>query len=92
MEDVYQISRFRRTSVRKEYQTEVSFSAGAMCFSARLENVSLGGALLAADRLHFIKPGRDITITIPFSIKQGSIKRNATVIWAENGRLGVQFV
>ena len=83
---------FRRTSPRKEYQAEVSFSAGVMCFTGMLENVSTGGALLVSNNIDFIQPGREITITIPFAEKQGSVKRNAIVIRAEGDKLGIQFV
>lgn len=92
MEAAYNFSRRRRVSSRKEYQTEVSFSVGAMCFSGMLENVSTGGALLLTQSVHFIKPGREIIITIPFAEKQGAIKKNAIVIRAEGKRIGVQFV
>ena len=82
---------FRRTSPRKEYQAEVSFSAGVMCFPGILENVSTGGALLVSNNIDFIQPGREITITIPFAEKQGSVKRNAIVIRIEDNKLGIQF-
>ncbi|MGV7224675.1 MAG: PilZ domain-containing protein [Nitrospinales bacterium] len=87
----FRIEMFRRTSPRKDYRAEVSFSAGVMCFSGMLENVSTGGALLVSNNLDFIQPGREITITIPFAEKQGSIKRNAIVIRTEGNKLGIEF-
>lgn len=92
MDVAYDIGRFKRSSVRKKYETEVSFSAGVMCLSAMLENISMGGALLASKGLPFIKPGREITINIPFAVKPGSVKRKAIVMWADNDHFGVQFV
>lgn len=92
MEAAYNFSRRRRMSSRKEYQTEVSFSVGAMCFSGMLENVSTGGALLASNNIHFMQPGREITITIPFAEKQGSIKRKAILMRVEGNKMGIQFV
>ena len=90
--EAYNISRFRRTSPRKDYLTDVSFSAGALCYSGRLKNISTGGAQFYSSGMQFLRPGREITITIPFAAKQGAVKRNAVVMWAEDEHVGIQFV
>lgn len=92
MEAAYEISRFKRTSPRKEYKTEVLLSAGAMAFTGLLDNVSTGGALLIIKRVNFIKAGREMTITIPFAKKRGAVKRNAIVMWVDGERFGLQFI
>jgi hypothetical protein len=92
MEAAYTISRFKRTSPRKEYRADVSFSAGALCYSGMLQNISAGGAQFNSNGLQFLKPGREITISIPFAAKQGSVKRNAIVVWARDDQFGIQFV
>lgn len=92
MEAAYNISRFKRKSPRREYKTEVSLSAGAMAFTGMLDNVSIGGALLTINRIHFIKAGREITITIPFAEKQGAVKRKGIVVWVDGERFGLQFI
>ena len=92
METAYTISRFKRTSPRKEYITEVSLSAGAMALTGMLDNVSTGGAQLTIKRVHFIRAGRVITITIPFAEKQGAVKRKAMVVWVDGERFGLQFL
>ena len=71
--------------------TEVSFSAGALCFPAMLENISVGGARVSNKGLPIMMPGTEIAITIPFAAKHGSVKRKATVMWAEDGQFGIQF-
>jgi len=92
MEADYNISRFRRTSPRKEYQAEVTFSAGALCYPGMLKNISTGGALFISRGLQFLRPGREIIISIPFVERPGSIKRSAIVMWAEDEQFGIQFI
>ena len=94
MQGAYAFSKdgFRRTSERKEYQTEVSFSAGTLFFPAMLVNVSTGGALLSTKGLPLMMPGSKVAVTIPFAAKEGSVKRKAAVMWAKDGQFGIQFI
>jgi hypothetical protein len=88
----FTIEGFRRTSERKGYQTEVSFSADTLCFPAMLENVSTGGALLSTKGLPILMPGTEIAVTIPFATKEGCLKRKAIVMWAKAGQFGIEFI
>ena len=90
--EAFNITRLKRKSPRKNYHTDVSFSAGTLCYSGRLINISTGGAQLHSNGMQFLRPGREITITIPFAVKQGAVKRNAMVMWAEDKQVGIQFV
>ena len=92
MEVAVDFDSFRRKSERKAYQAEVSFAAGSLCFPAQIKNISSGGALLATTNLPIMKTGREITLTIPFALKQGNVKKKGTVMWAEDGHFGIQFM
>ena len=92
METVVDFDRYRRRNERKDYQTEVSFSTDSMCFPAMLENVSMGGALLATSKLPLMRTGSEITVTIPFAVKEGCVKKRGTVMWAVDGQFGILFL
>lgn len=92
MQPAYSFDSFRRRNERKEYQAEVSFAAGSMCFPAMLENISAGGAQLATSNLPIMKPGRTISVTIPFALKKGYVKKKGRVMWAEDDCFGIQFI
>ena len=91
MEAAYNFDGFRRLSVRKIYQKEVSFSTGSKVFPATIENLSRDGALLGTRCISKIKTGAIIIVSIPFANKQGCVKSKAVVMWAENDKLGIQF-
>ena len=92
MELAYDFDTFRRRSERKEYQAEVSFAAGSLFFPANLENISTGGAMLTTKNLPLMKIGSEVALTIPFALKKGYVKKRGTVMWAEDGYFGIQFI
>ncbi|WP_372682261.1 PilZ domain-containing protein [Desulfosarcina sp.] len=92
MEAAYNFDGYRRLSIRKIYKKEVSFSTGSKVFSATIENLSRDGALLGTRNISKIKTGSMIIISIPFANKQGCVKSKAIVMWAENDKLGIQFI
>jgi hypothetical protein len=81
----------KRTNARKNYQKDVSFSAGAMILPGVIKDISLRGACIDSRETFKIKRGSEITIAIPFARKQGGLKRKAFVKWAGQDRFGVQF-
>ena len=82
---------YLRLHTRQTYSAEVTFSFDSLFFHAFLDNVSLGGASVVTKSLPMMKIGSPITITIPFAKREGCVKRNATIMWAQEGRFGIQF-
>jgi hypothetical protein len=91
MEAVYNFNRSRRLKERKNYQKEVFFSTGSMIFPGKIKNISMDGARVGSRNISKLKIGAEIFIAIPFSKKQGGIKRKAIVIWANNNQFGIKF-
>jgi hypothetical protein len=92
MESAYSFDGYRRLSARKIYQKEVSFSMGSKVFPATIENLSRDGALLGTRSISSVKTGSTIIISIPFANKRGCVKSKAIVMWAEDDKLGIQFI
>ena len=92
METAYDFDGYRRNSVRKNYQKEVSFSYNSMILQALVKNVSLGGALISAISIPKIEIGTEIFICIPFALGNGSMKRKAKVKWVQNKQFGIEFI
>ena len=80
-----------RLHTRQIYPAEITFSFDSLFFHAFLDNVSLGGASVVAKSLPLLKIGSSITVNIPFAKREGCVKRNAKVMWAQKGRFGIQF-
>lgn len=92
METTYHFDEYRRKNVRKNYQTEVSFSTESKIIPATIRNLSRGGALVATRSISSVKKGAIIIISIPFAKKQGCMKTKAIVTWVENDEFGIQFI
>ncbi|NNK84230.1 MAG: PilZ domain-containing protein [Desulfobacterales bacterium] len=92
METAYDFDGYRRASVRKNYQKEVSFSYNSMILQAVAKNVSLGGALISGISIPKIELGTKIFICIPFALGNGNLKRKAKVKWVDNNQFGIEFI
>jgi hypothetical protein len=92
MEAAYNYDGYRRLSVRKIYQKEVSFSTGSKVFPATIKNLSRYGALIGTRNISKIKTGAIIIISIPFANKRGCVKSKAIVMWAGKDKFGIQFI
>jgi hypothetical protein len=76
---------------RKEYLKEVLFSTGSIFFPGKINDISKDGARVGSRNINSLSPGIEIFIAIPFSNKQGSIKRKAIVMWAQKDQFGIKF-
>jgi hypothetical protein len=83
--------RHNRRDVRKKYEAEVYFSVAKKAYTATIKNISRGGALIYTGGMPIITPGDKIIVTIPFTDKAKSVKRNATIMWVDNEVIGVEF-
>ena len=84
--------RIRRRDIRKKYVAEVYFSVAQKAYTATIKNISRGGALIYTGGMPIITPGEKIILTIPFTNKAQSVKRNAMIMWVDNELIGVQFI
>lgn len=91
MDAGYNLNRSRRINERKDYQKEVLFSTGSVFFPGKIKNISKDGARVGSRDIPKLSPGVEIFIAIPFSKKQGSIKRKAIVMWANMYQFGIKF-
>ena len=80
-----------RRDVRKKYEAEVYFSVAQKAYTATIKNISRGGALIYTGGMPIITPGEKIIVTIPFTDKARSVKRNATIMWVDAEMIGVEF-
>lgn len=83
--------RIRRRDIRKRYVAEVYFSVAQKAYTATIKNISRGGALIYTGGMPIITPGEQIILTIPFTNKAQSVKRDATIMWVDDEVIGVQF-
>ena len=84
--------RIRRRDIRKRYEAEIYFSVAQKAYTATIKNISRGGALIYTGGMPIITPGEKIILTIPFTNKAQSVKRNATIMWVDDEVIGVQFI
>ena len=82
---------YKRRNVRKKYEAEVYFSVAQKAYTATIKNISRGGALIYTGGMPIITPGEKIILTIPFTNKAQSVKRNATIMWVDAEVIGVEF-
>ena len=92
MEKDLDFDRYRRRDKRKEYEAEVYFSIYQKAYMATIKNISRGGALVHTGGMPSISPGEQIIITIPFTDRTKSVKRNAEVMWVDSECMGVRFI
>ena len=92
MRDMYNIPDFKRKYERKDYKTNIYFSAKSNAYPAIIHNISLGGALINNDSAPKIFEGEIITVNIPFSNTERSVKRKARVKWIFDTKFGVEFI
>ena len=83
--------RIRRRDIRKKYVAEIYFSVAQKAYTATIKNISRGGALIYTGGMPIITPGEKIILTIPFTNKAQSVKRNATIMWVDAEVIGVEF-
>ena len=83
--------RIRRRDIRKRYEAEIYFSVAQKAYTATIKNISRGGALIYTGGMPIITPGEKIILTIPFTNKAQSVKRNATIMWVDDEVIGVEF-
>ncbi len=82
---------YKRRNVRKKYEAEVYFSVAQKAYTATIKNISRGGALIYTGGMPIITPGDKIILTILFTNKAQSVKRNATIMWVDTEVIGVEF-
>ena len=92
METAYDFDGYRRNSVRRNYQKEISFTLDSMILPAIVKNVSSGGALIRTVNIPNIELGTEIFISIPFALGNGSMKRKAIVKWVDSEQFGIAFI
>ena len=81
----------KRRHARKNYEAEIYFAHKRKPYSAQIKNISRSGALIFSGGLPKVRAGEGITVTIPFSGKSKSVKRDAKVIWVNEILFGVEF-
>jgi hypothetical protein len=81
----------KRRHLRKKYDAEIYFAHKKRPYSAQIKNISRSGALIFSGGLPKVRAGEGITVTIPFSGKSKSVRRDAKVIWVNEILFGVEF-
>lgn len=78
----------RRTSTRHEVDLAITIVVGGARSEKRTMNLSLGGALIAMQRLPM---GQRVTLSFALPIAEEPIETGATVRWSTDDSVGVQF-
>lgn len=82
---------FRRRYDRRSYITDVVFSLEGRSYAGTLKDVSLGGAFVQTGSVNHAQKGDEVTISIPFTNGQKSVKRRARVLWVNEEGFAIGF-
>lgn len=83
---------FRRLYERKEYVTEIVFLHINRLHKGTLKNISVGGAYIEIKCVNQFLPKDVVTMNIPFSTGEKSIKRRGRIKWRNNEGFAVEFI
>ena len=83
---------FRRKHERKDYLTDVVFAYKGRAYGGTIKNISLGGAFITTPSVNQFSAGDIITISIPFTDGNKSVKRKARIEWNNNTGFAVEFI
>lgn len=83
---------FRRKKIRKNYHNEIAVFINSNIFSAKIKDVSLGGAHVISENIPTIGRGSEIYVTIPYAKKMAYLTKKAIVKWNNNNHFGFQFI
>ncbi len=79
----------RRTAIRHAVSIKGTFTTSGAPADCSIMNLSLGGALLAAEKRHAMGERCHIKFTIP--TMEEPIDIGATVRWSDDTSVGIQF-
>lgn len=83
---------FRREKIRKNYHNEITVFINSNIFSAKIKDISLGGARVISENMPTFGRGSEIYVTIPYAKKIGYLTKKAIVRWNDNNHFGFQFI
>lgn len=83
---------FRRRYERKQYGSEIIFSAKGRAYAGTLKDISLGGAFVVTQAVNQIDKGEKVILSIPFTNGKKSVKRKGRVLWTNNEGFAVEFL
>lgn len=79
----------KRKRQRRHQRIKAEVSHNSLTGNAFIENISPGGAFLAAGHLH--PPGSEITLEFPILNFEFPVKLTAEVIWISSKGMGLRF-
>ena len=83
---------FKRLYERKEYVSEIVFLHLNRLHKGTLKNISLGGAYIEIYCVNQFSPEDIVTINIPFSTGERSIKCKGRIKWRNNEGFALEFI
>jgi Tfp pilus assembly protein PilZ len=82
---------FRRRYERKNYSSEVIFSAKGKAYPGSLKDISLGGAFVVTQAVNQVDKGDKVILSIPFTDGKKSVKRRGRVLWTNGEGFAMEF-
>ncbi len=82
---------YRRVHERKNYTTEIVFNHDNKLYAGSLKDISLGGVYIETLCTRQFSTSDIITISIPFTSGQNSVKCKGRIKWVNNTGFAVEF-
>jgi hypothetical protein len=82
----------KRSSERKRYEKEVVFSHANNIYRGIIKDISLGGAHIKTPSVNHLYRGDMVTVSIPFTTGENSVKRKGCIVWMNNEGFSIEFV
>ncbi len=83
---------YRRIHERKKYPAEIVFNHANRLYAGSLKDISLGGAYIETCGVNQFYRKDVVTLSIPFSSGQNSVKRRGRIRWLNNVGFAVEFI
>ena len=83
---------YQRFHERKKYPAEIVFNHANRLYAGSLKDVSLGGAYIETYCVNQFSIKDIVTLNIPFSNGQNTVKRRGSIQWLNNAGFGVEFI
>jgi hypothetical protein len=90
--DKFGIQFYRRKNVRKKYHNKVTVFTDSTIISARINNLSKGGANIVSEKEFLFNNKSVVYVIIPFAKKEKEVTVRSIVRWIRNSQIGIQFI
>ena len=90
--DQFGIKFYKRKSPRKIYHRKITIFTDSMIRSARINNLSKGGANILIDNKFILKKEAEMHVIIPFAKRDKELTKRSVVKWIKDDQCGIQFI